>query len=113
LAQLLDAVNRKILNLLQEDARVPFSRIDASLGKSEATVRYRVKQLEKKGVIKNHTALLNPAEVGFSTTGIMMVKLEPAAFEKATEQISSLPETYHVFQNTGESTLSRSCIQET
>jgi len=102
LAEKLDAIDRKILNILQENATMPFSRIGTTLGVSEATVRYRVKQLEKKEVIKTYTTLLNPAKVGFSTTGVMMVKLDPARFEQAAKEISDLPETYHVFQNTGE-----------
>ena len=102
MAEKLDAVDRKILNMLQNDARVSFSRIAVEAGVSEATVRYRVKNLEKNNVIKTYTTLLNPAKVGFSTTGIMMVKLDPAMFEQAAKQIGDLAETYHVFQNTGE-----------
>ncbi len=47
-----DAKHRQILNTLQKDARVPFSRINAKLGIGEAIVRYRVKQLEAQSVIK-------------------------------------------------------------
>lgn len=102
MAEELDAVDRTILNMLQQDARVPFSTIAEKLGVSEATIRYRVKQLEKSKVIKNYTTLLTPSKVGFSTTGIMMVKIDHAKFDSAAEQIGNLPETYHVFQNTGE-----------
>jgi Lrp/AsnC family transcriptional regulator, regulator for asnA, asnC and gidA len=102
MAERLDAADKKILNMLQKDARVPFSRISAEACISEATVRYRVKNLEKEKVIKTYTTLLDPVKVGFSTTGIMMVKLDPALFEQAAKQISELAETYHVFQNTGE-----------
>jgi Lrp/AsnC family transcriptional regulator, regulator for asnA, asnC and gidA len=97
-----DAIDRTILNMLQQDARVPFMKIAKTLGVSEATIRYRVKQLEKSNVIKSYTTLLNPAKVGFSTTGIMMVKLESDKFDAAAEKIANLPETYHVFQNTGD-----------
>ena len=102
MADKLDDVDRKILNMLQKDARIPFSRIAVEAGVSEATVRYRVKNLEKNNVIKTYTTLLNPANVGFSTTGIMMVKLDPVLFEEAAKQISELAEAYHVFQNTGD-----------
>ena len=102
MADKLDDVDRKILNMLQKDARIPFSRIAVEAGVSEATVRYRVKNLEKNNVIRTYTTLLNPANVGFSTTGIMMVKLDPVLFEDAAKQISELAEAYHVFQNTGE-----------
>ncbi len=102
MAEKLDAVDRKILNILQENATTPLSRIGKALGISEATVRYRVKNLEKKEVIKTYTTLLNPAKVGLSTTGVMMVRVDPALFEQAAKEIGDLPETYHVFQNTGE-----------
>jgi Lrp/AsnC family transcriptional regulator for asnA, asnC and gidA len=98
----LDTIDKTILNKLQQDARMPFSKIAAGLGISEATVRYRVKQLEKRSIIKTYTTLLNAANVGFSTTGIMMVKLDSEKFDSAADKISELPETYHVFQNTGE-----------
>jgi Lrp/AsnC family transcriptional regulator for asnA, asnC and gidA len=102
MAEQLDAVDRKILNMLQNDARTPFSKIGAEAGVSEATVRYRVKRLEEQGIVKKYTTLLNPVKVGFSTTGIMMVKLDPVLFEQAAQAIGNLPEAYHVFQNTGE-----------
>jgi Lrp/AsnC family transcriptional regulator, regulator for asnA, asnC and gidA len=102
MAEQLDAVDRKILNMLQKDARVPFATIGIEASVSEATVRYRVKNLEKRSIIKTYTALLDPTKVGFSTTGIMMVKLEPILFEEAAKQIGDLPEAYHVFQNTGD-----------
>jgi Lrp/AsnC family transcriptional regulator for asnA, asnC and gidA len=98
----LDVVDIKILNMLQKNARVPFSRIANEAGMNEATVRYRVKQLMESGVITKFTALLNPVKIGFSTTGIMMVKTDPTLFEEAAKQISELTETYHAFQNTGE-----------
>jgi len=102
LVEELDVIDRTILNMLQQDARVPFSTIAQKLSVSEATIRYRVKQLEKTKVIKNYTTLLSPAKVGFSTTGIMMVKIDPEKFDSAADQIGAQPETYHVFQNTGE-----------
>jgi Lrp/AsnC family transcriptional regulator, regulator for asnA, asnC and gidA len=102
MAEQLDAVDRKILNLLQKDGRIPFSQISTEAGVSEATVRYRVKNLEKEKIIKTYTALLDPVKVGFSTTGIMMVKLDPDLFEQAAQQIGELTEAYHVFQNTGD-----------
>lgn len=102
LANTLDAVDKKILNMLQADARVSFSQIGEAAGVSEATIRYRVKQLEKDGVIKNYTTVLDSTKVGWSTTGIMMVKLDPLRFEHASKVIAELPETYHIFQTTGE-----------
>jgi Lrp/AsnC family transcriptional regulator, regulator for asnA, asnC and gidA len=98
----LDETDAKILNMLQENARLSFSRIAEELEVNEATVRYRVKKLTDKGVITRFTVLLDPRKIGYSTTGIMMVKIASEMFEEAAKKISELPESYHVFQTTGE-----------
>lgn len=98
----LDAADLKILNMLQENARIPFSRIAEELKLNEATIRYRFKQLMKKGVIMKLTALLNPEKIGYSTTGVILVKTDPGLFEEAASRISDLYETYHALQTTGE-----------
>jgi Lrp/AsnC family transcriptional regulator for asnA, asnC and gidA len=72
------------------------------LGISEATVRYRVKNLVDGGVIRRFTVLIDPKKVGYPITGILMVKIASDYFEEASEQISKLDETRHVLQNTGE-----------
>jgi Lrp/AsnC family transcriptional regulator for asnA, asnC and gidA len=98
----LDDKDRRILNLLQENSRTPYIHIADELGISEATVRYRVKNLVDNGVISKFTVLLDPKKIGYSTTGILMVKITSDNFEEASEQISNLLEAYHIFQNTGE-----------
>ncbi len=98
----LDDKDRKILNLLQENSRTSYLHIANELGISEATVRYRVKNLIDNGVINKFTVLLDSKKIGYPTTGILMVKIASDHFEKTSIQISDLIETYHVFQNTGE-----------
>jgi Lrp/AsnC family transcriptional regulator for asnA, asnC and gidA len=98
----LDDKDRRILNLLQENSRTSYMHIADELGISEATVRYRVKNLVDNGVISKFTVLLDPKKIGYSTTGILMVKIASDNFEEASEQISNLLEAYHIFQNTGE-----------
>ena len=90
------------MNILQENARTSYMHISNELGISEATVRYRVKNLIDNGVISKFTALLDSKKIGYSTTGILMVKITPEHFEKTSKQITDLTETYHVFQTTGE-----------
>ena len=98
----LDDKDKGILNMLQENSRTSYMRIARDLGISEATVRYRVKNLIDNGVINKFTVLLNPKKVGYFTTGILMVKIASDHFQKTSEQISDLTEAYHIFQNTGE-----------
>jgi Lrp/AsnC family transcriptional regulator for asnA, asnC and gidA len=98
----LDVTDRKILNILQGDARASYASIARELGVSEATVRFRVKKLLKKGVIIRFIALLDPRKIGLPITAIIMAKVDPNLLEEAFEQLASFGETHHVFQSTGE-----------
>ena len=98
----LDDKDRRILNLLQENSRTSYMHIADELGVSEATVRYRVKNLIENGVISRFTVLLNPRKIGYPITGILLVKIAPEHFDEASKQICDLDETRHVLQNTGE-----------
>jgi Lrp/AsnC family transcriptional regulator for asnA, asnC and gidA len=98
----LDEIDRKILNMLQSDARTSFARIARESKVSEATVRFRVKKLVKKGVIIGFIALLDPRKIGLLVTATIMAKVDPTLLEEAFEQLASFNETHHVFQSTGE-----------
>jgi len=98
----LDEIDRKILNVLQNDARTSFACIARESKVSEATVRFRVKKLVKKGVIIRFTTLLDPRKIGLLVTAIIMAKVDATLLEEAFEQLVSFNETHHVFQSTGE-----------
>lgn len=102
LAFKLDDKDKRILNLLQENARLSYTDIANELNISEATVRYRVKKLVDAGVISKFTVLLDPRKIGYPTTGILMIKIVPEHFEGVAEKISNLFETRHVLQTTGD-----------
>ena len=51
----MDIVDLKILELLRENSRMSFNDISQNVGKTEATVRRRVKKLSDEGIIKKFT----------------------------------------------------------
>ena len=51
----MDIVDLKILELLKDNSRMSFNEISQSVGKTEATVRRRVKKLTEEGVIRKFT----------------------------------------------------------
>jgi len=51
----MDIVDLKILELLKENSRMSFNDISQNVGKTEATVRRRVKRLTEEGIIKRFT----------------------------------------------------------
>ncbi|MCX8204314.1 MAG: Lrp/AsnC family transcriptional regulator [Candidatus Nezhaarchaeota archaeon] len=98
----LDDVDFKILRLLQEDARTPFSRIARQVGISEGTVHMRVKKLKKLGALRGFQALVNPLSVGKGFTAITLVKADPAKHSEILERLKSMPDIYEVYDVTGE-----------
>jgi Lrp/AsnC family transcriptional regulator for asnA, asnC and gidA len=98
----IDDLNKSILKLLQADAKLACAEISRKLSVPEATVRFRVKRLMERGVIKNFSALLDPVKVGFSVSGAILFKIDSSHLEEASKRLASFSETRYLFQSTGE-----------
>lgn len=70
---MLDEVDRKILDLLQRDARMTNTAIAEQVGLSAPSVYERIKKLETRGVIKGYTALLDAEALGLPITAFIRV----------------------------------------
>jgi len=98
----LDEIDRKILKMLQEDAKTPYSRISEELGISEATVHLRIKRLIKMGVIKGFQAIIDPVKVGKGVTAIIAINSEPKMYEKVLETLKGFEDIYEIYDVTGD-----------
>jgi Lrp/AsnC family leucine-responsive transcriptional regulator len=102
----LDAIDRHILTLLQENCRLPLAKIGDQVGLSAPSVVERIKKLEDSGIIRGYHALLDARLVGKDITGFIGVSIaHPKAiesFEKAITTLDDVLECHHV---TGEHTL--------
>ena len=56
----LDGLDRKIVQLLIENARISYSDIGEKIGISRVAVKARIQALEQKGVIEEYTTVINP-----------------------------------------------------
>ena len=77
----LDPIDLKILVLLQEDGRRSYSEIASEIGRTEVTIRRRVRRLINEGIITRFTVVLDPLKIGRSISAIVRVK---AQMKKAT-----------------------------
>lgn len=59
----LDHIDRKILELLQQDCRITIKELAKKLHLSNTPIYERVKKLERSGIIQNYVALLNPEKI--------------------------------------------------
>ena len=94
--------DRKIVEMLIENARTSFTDIANTLGVSESTIRKRVKYLEDNDIIKKYTAVVDPAKLGYRTVTILGLDVEPSLFLDAADAMSKIEEVKWVATTTGD-----------
>src|ERR1700686_5906966 len=100
----LDAVDRKILALLQEDGRMSLADLAAKVSLSPSPCLRRVRMLERAGVIARYVAVLDQQAVGLPVSVFVSVKLErqrEQALERFAKAIARWPEVLECYLMTG------------
>ena len=98
----LDAVDIKILDLLQQDAARSIAEIAEQIHLSHNACWRRIRQLEESGIIKKRVALLDAEKLGVGTTVFVMLRAAEytdewyEAFAKAVTKIPEVLEFYRL-----------------
>ena len=98
----LDRIDKKLLELLQEDAKTPYSKLSKELGVSEATIHLRIKKLRERGIIKGFQAIVDPEKVGRGIIAIVAITADPKKFEYVLDKLKELDDIYEIYDVTGE-----------
>ena len=105
LHEAIDVIDRKILDRLQEEARLSNVELARAVNLSPSPCLARVRRLEERGLIRRYVTLLDPVKLGLTVSVLVQVTLEkqiePAleAFEKA---IRARPEVMECYLMTGD-----------
>jgi len=78
----LDGIDAKILEVLQENARVSISELSKRINLSLSAVSERLKKLEQSGMIDQYTTILNPKALDKGLLAIMMVGVDGSLNQK-------------------------------
>jgi Lrp/AsnC family leucine-responsive transcriptional regulator len=100
----MDTIDKKILMLLQQDAKLNTKEIAEKVGLSVSPTFERIKKLEQKLYIKKYVALLDPAKVGKSISVYCQVTLAVHSRELIDDfkqHILALPEVMGCFHVSG------------
>lgn len=98
----LDLTDKRILNVLQQDATLNAKEIAQKVGLSVTPTYERLKRIERSGVIKQKVSLLDRNKIGKSLAVFCNVSLQLHSksliekFEKAINKLSEVMECYHV-----------------
>ena len=101
----LDIIDKKILNILQEDGRIRNSELAKQINISPPPTAERVKKLENNGYIKNYAALVDPVKVGVSCltyVEVTLIRHGKDAIERFMDSIIKLHEVLECHHITGE-----------
>lgn len=99
---MVDDVDRRIIEILQKDSRIPNTEIAKKLDISEASVRNRIKDLVEEGIIRKFTVETEPSRLGYDSVALVGVDVEPEKFLSAANELSEFEEVKEVFLTTGD-----------
>ncbi|MBJ7608981.1 MAG: Lrp/AsnC family transcriptional regulator [Candidatus Dormibacteraeota bacterium] len=98
----LDAVDREILQVLAEDARISVAALAERAGISRAAAYTRLDTLRDSGVIDGFSVRVNPARAGLGVTAIVLISGRQPAWRSLRRRLVSMPEIEYCAFTTGE-----------
>jgi Lrp/AsnC family transcriptional regulator len=101
----LDAIDKKILALLQQNAALPVAEIAEKVNLSTTPCWRRIQRLEEAGVIRQRVALLEPAKLNLGVTAFVAVKTNQhnaSWLKKFAEAVADIPEIVEVYRMSGD-----------
>ena len=101
-ANLLDAVNLRLLKELEADGRIALAELGRRIGLSAPAVAERVQRLERAGVIRGYHAELDPRALGFPVAAIVRIRPSPGRMQRIPEIARETPEVAECYRITGE-----------
>jgi Lrp/AsnC family transcriptional regulator, regulator for asnA, asnC and gidA len=91
----LDELDKRIIRLLQRNARVPNTEIGRSLEVTETTIRNRVSRLMDEGLIEI-VAVVNPKATEATISAFLLLTVAPPGVHEVAEQIKARPEVRYL-----------------
>ena len=98
----LDALDKKILRLIADDARMPFLEVARICNVSGAAIHQRIQKLTNLGVIKGSQFIIDPEKIGYETCAYIGLFLkDPGQFDFVLEELKKIPEVVECHYTTG------------
>jgi DNA-binding Lrp family transcriptional regulator len=99
----MDAIDRKILALLQEDGRLTITELATRIGLSVSPCHRRLRELERSGIIRGYRAVVDADAVGLTFQALVFVTMRQEdretllGFEEAVARIPNVVQAQRLF----------------
>lgn len=98
----LGLLDKKILRLIAEDARIPFLEVARSCNVSGAAIHQRIQKLTNLGILKGSRFIIDPEKVGYEACAYIGLYLQnPAKFDDVVDELRKIPEVVECHYTTG------------
>lgn len=98
----LDSKDRRLLRLLQSNARMSYADLGRALKLTPPAVADRMRRLEDKGVIRGYHAALDPGRLGVGLAVLIRIKVAPREYPRFHKLVEGTPELLQCFHVTGD-----------
>jgi Lrp/AsnC family transcriptional regulator for asnA, asnC and gidA len=98
----IDSLDKKILSIIQDNARIPFLEVARECNVSGAAIHQRVQKLIKIGVITGSEFKIDPKKIGYHTCAYIGIYLEKAGqYKEVVAELNKIPEITQCHYTTG------------
>lgn len=99
----MDLLDRKILGMIAEDARVPFLEVARTCNVSGAAIHQRIQKLTDMGVLKGSQFVIDAEKIGYDTCAYIGINLRtPESFDDVVSELKRIPEIVECHYTTGD-----------
>lgn len=98
---MISEIDAKILNIIQQDARIANAEIARQVGLAPSAILERIKKLEERGVIRGYAAEIDAAQVDFGLTAFVAVRTKDCCADN-DRALAAIEEVLEVHDVAGE-----------
>ncbi|CAN7534624.1 Lrp/AsnC family transcriptional regulator [Aminobacter sp. LjRoot7] len=99
---MLDDIDRRMVEILVEDARVSLKELAQRVGLSSPSASERLKRLEERGVIRGFTVDVDPVALGYTLQAIVRIRPLPGKLHVVQDLIQQIPQFSECDKVTGD-----------
>jgi Lrp/AsnC family leucine-responsive transcriptional regulator len=98
----LDDTDLAMIEILQEDGRIPVSQLGRRIGLSQPATSERLKRLEERGIVTGYRATIDPAALGLGMMAVIRLRTTHEHIKPCLKRFAEMPQVIEVLRLTGE-----------